>query len=189
LLSISGKYYSLLRNFGNLHGVMEIWAGLTCGPVSRLAKTFAELHKDKKYNKIYEELTELTNGLGAVVPTLNPPVIPYLGIYLSELILIEENPKILSIDGCGLINWLKCRNIALVLKTIIQYQQKGYALEPVDLIQEKLKNQVIFETDEEMFSISRYHEPTEGREPGPKPQALIDYQVLYDAVQKSSTGL
>jgi son of sevenless-like protein len=64
----------------------------------------------------------------------NPPVIPYLGMYLTDLVFIEEgNPK--KVAGTSLINYGKCRLVAGAVKKIQNYQQMGYNFKRLPQIQ------------------------------------------------------
>lgn len=59
--------------------------------------------------------------------------------------LADGNPNLL--EG-GLINWVKRRRLATVLKDIQQYQQKPYCLEAVPFIQEFLLKRETLDEDE-----------------------------------------
>lgn len=148
--------------------------------------------REKRYATIFSDLKELTShersyaNLRAAIQATNPPVIPYLGMYLSDLVFIEEgNPK--KIGPYGLINYFKCRSISATIKKIQQYQQKGYCLTKVDAIQFKLKRQICISDESAMYEISNYHEPREGKEPGPKPRALEDFEAKKRALATPTT--
>jgi len=172
-----------LRALGNFNGVMEIWSGLNRQPVWRMTKTFAEVFKDHKYNTLFQELKELTSHdkayatLRAAIQSTNPPVIPYLGMYLSDLVFIEEgNPKKFQPDD--LINYYRCKLISTAIKKIQQYQHGSYALEKVESIQVKLLRQVLVCEEADMYAISSYHEPRDGKDPGLKPPALDRFEEI-----------
>jgi len=55
----------------------------------------------------------------------DPPTIPYLGVYLTDLTFIEEGNK--NIVDRGLVNFDKCYLIAAVIGEIQQYQRIGYS--------------------------------------------------------------
>lgn len=72
--------------------------------------------------------------------SVDPPCIPYVGVYLTDLTFIEDgNPDYLS-DSKVLINFDKRRKISQVIREIQQYQQTPYCLEAVPAIQEYLLN-------------------------------------------------
>ena len=94
----------------------------------------------------------------------NPPLIPYLGVYLTDLTFIAEgNPDFLP---GGLINFNKRRLGAEVILEIQQYQTGLYCLEEVPKIQEYLRNNPILDEDE-LYKISLQIEPRDGSIPKP----------------------
>jgi len=169
---------SHLKSLGNFNGIMEIWSGFQRQPVFRMSATFAEVFRDRKYDQIWKDLESLTSQdnnfktLRSTYVVTNPPVIPYLGMYLSDLVFIEEgNPNKIG----DLINYSKCRAISGAIKKIQQYQQKGPALQKVQSILDKLNLLSVLNSEDDMYSISNYFEPREGKEPGPRPPALDSY--------------
>ena len=67
---------------------------------------------------------------------VSPPCIPYLGMYLTDLTFIEDGHKDLLE---GLINFVKRRQIAGVIREIQQYQQTPYFLQSVPVVKDFLK--------------------------------------------------
>ena len=60
---------------------------------------------------------------------VNPPVIPYLGMYQTDLLMTDSgNPDEVN----GLINYNKYRLSTETIKKIKQYQLTGYSLRPVE---------------------------------------------------------
>ena len=109
-----------LRILKNFNASMEVIAGLQSASASRLKKTWALVPKDKL--KLFEELTDLLSPTSNystlrnhIHKGISPPVIPYLGVYLSDLTFLEDgNP-----DFSGnLINFDKRRRIATVINEI-----------------------------------------------------------------------
>jgi len=127
------------RTYNNFNALMEILSGLQSSSIFRLRQTWDGL--GTKQIQTYEELKDLMTRQGNFklrkhVKTCNPPLIPYLGVYLTDLTFIEDgNPD--RLEG-GLINWVKRQRYAAVLKDIQQYQQTPYCLEEVPFIQEYL---------------------------------------------------
>lgn len=58
----------------------------------------------------------------------DPPCIPYLGMYLTDLSFIEEGTPNFTEDG-GLLNFSKMRMIAHVIREIKHFQQTPYKIE------------------------------------------------------------
>jgi hypothetical protein len=162
-----------LKKMGNLNAVMEILSGINRGPVFRLERTFAGL--DAKGKKILDSIKEMCSNersyknVRDYLSNINPPCIPYLGMYLTDLTFIEEGNK----DFYGnLINFRKRRQTSETIRKVQQYQQTPYNLELVEFIQKKLKNLKVF-NENELYECSYYIEPRPGKErPAVKPEGL-----------------
>eukprot|EP01125_Pyxidicula_operculata_P016700 TRINITY_DN577_c0_g1_i3.p1 TRINITY_DN577_c0_g1~~TRINITY_DN577_c0_g1_i3.p1 ORF type:complete len:1211 (-),score=280.78 TRINITY_DN577_c0_g1_i3:2634-6266(-) len=166
-----------LRAMGNFNGVMEIVSGINRGPVFRMSKTLeAAQAKDKNLWKSFQELQELTDrdknyaNLRKVLKNSDPPVLPYLGMYLTDLTFIEEgNPDYLGEHK--LVNFYKKRLISQTIKKIQQYQLKSYFFAEIMSIQVKLQGAKVLE-ENELYELSNWLEPRPGKEPGERPYAL-----------------
>merc|ERR1712137_228957 len=143
-------------------------AGLQLAAVYRLKKSWENV--PKKYVDILNELRSImTVGdnwkkYRAVLKHRDPPCIPYLGMYLTDLTFIEDgHPDYLEPAKEGdepntLVNFLKCRQMSVVIRDIQQYQQKEYALRRVQVIYDYLQNLNV-STEDEMYKISLQVEP------------------------------
>jgi son of sevenless-like protein len=78
---------------------------------------------------------------------VDPPCIPYLGVYLTDLTFIEDGNKDYVTDE-GLINFDKRRKISTVIREIQQYQQTPYCLEAVPWLQDMLNKVEYWEENE-----------------------------------------
>ncbi|XP_018600534.1 ras-specific guanine nucleotide-releasing factor 2-like [Scleropages formosus] len=58
----------------------------------------------------------------------NPPCVPYLGMYLTDLHFTEEGTPNLTEEG--LVNFSKMRMIAHIIRDIGQFQRSPYRIEP-----------------------------------------------------------
>lgn len=128
------------RDLNNFNSIMIIISALENSAIYRLKNTWKVL--PKKITQCYNELKSYINtkssykNLRDAIHTANPPIIPYLGVYLSDLTFIEDgNPDV--VHG-GLINFDKRRLLASVLTEIQQYQQTPYPLQEVPLIRDYL---------------------------------------------------
>jgi len=66
---------------------------------------------------------------------MNPPILPYLGLYLTDLTFIEDgNADFVKSDDITLINFAKYRKISVVIREIQQYQQTQFNFEVVPII-------------------------------------------------------
>jgi len=129
------------REINNYNGLMAIIAGLEDSAVHRLYKTWEIVNDNLK--KTYESLRQLMSStqnykqFRLSLHIANPPCIPYMGVYLTDLTFIEDGmPDKFQGD---LINFVKRKKISVVIREIQQYQQTPYALDSVECIQYFLK--------------------------------------------------
>jgi len=172
-VDIAHKLY-LMNNF---NGLMAILSGLNRGPVYRLRQTFAAVEaKDSK--KIFSEVQLATASdksyacLRRAIRNANPPCLPYLGMYLTDMTFIEEGNKNYTTDSYKLINFHKRRLISSTIADVKTYQGVKYQFLEVPEIQSKAFGEATFE-DKELYEISDYLEPRAGKERGEKPILLV----------------
>lgn len=128
------------RELNNFNSIMIIIAALENSAIYRLKKTWKAL--PKKILQIYTELKSYINTksnykiLRDAIHSANPPIIPYLGVYLSDLTFIEDGNSDYVFGD--LINFDKRRFLANVITEIQQYQQTPYSLQEVPLIRDFL---------------------------------------------------
>jgi len=138
-----------LRELQNFHGVMSVLSALQSSPLFRLKKMWlaaskktdilestAKLMSPQKSCKEYRE----------VLGNCSPPLLPYIGVYLTDLTFIEDgNPNLKG----GLINFQKHRMCAEVLRQIRLYQQTPYNLVGQPSILEHFQSIPILSEDEQ----------------------------------------
>lgn len=145
----------------NFNAVFALIAGLNSAPIHRLKKTWEVANATKSF----EEWTVLTANRGSwkayrdSLHHADPPCIPYLGVYLSDLTFIEENKTHLE---NGMVNVFKCRKVADVISEIQQYQQKPYNLKPVESIQQLIHKADVI-SERLAFKLSLKIEPRESQ--------------------------
>jgi son of sevenless len=117
----------LLFSHNNFDGVMQIMAGLNNTPVHRLRRSWGLV--DQKYMTKFKDMsTALDNKsnfkqLRDLLKNANPPCIPFLGIFLTDLTFIDDGNK----DKINeMINFQKRRLYALSIKKLISFQQTQY---------------------------------------------------------------
>merc|ERR1712137_1211 len=148
----------LLHTLHNFNATMAILAGLSWSSVHRLAWTRKELPPNTQ--KALEEIERILSSDRSFqtyrphIAECNPPCIPYLGVYLTDLTFIDENPDTVN----GMINFTKRRLVYSVISKIQQYQQTHYNLQPVDqIIQQLLHVSILDETS--LYNLSLKREP------------------------------
>jgi len=140
-----------LRNLNNFSTLMSFLAAFNNSAVNRLKFTRQLISK-----KLTETLKELETTMSVegsskryreALHSSNPPSIPYLGTYLSDLTFMDEgNPDFLN----GLINMGKRMLTYRVISEIQRYQQVGYSLKPVEMIAKHVRD--LPSRDEKTFS-------------------------------------
>jgi hypothetical protein len=182
-----------LRQYNNYNSLMAFIAALNNASVSRLKQTFSQM--PQKVTAQLTELNDLVSQLGNYAKLRNaihsctPPLVPYLGMYLTDLTFIDENA---NMTDAGLINFSKRRQIANVIQNeIAQYQQERYNLEPVPQIQHFLNNLQYFD-DKTNYKLSTWIEPRQGTmRPQEKPVELMmgeEVRMPMNAANSGSLG-
>ncbi|KAG0097364.1 hypothetical protein BGZ93_002896 [Podila epicladia] len=128
-----------LRQLNNFSMLSTTMAALSQSPIHRLKRTweqvptrtmtsFVELQALMGVAKNWAEYRELLHSV-------NPPCVPFVGIYLTDLVMIEDgNPNNLK-KSDHLINFYKRVKTAEVIREIQQYQSVPYCLTAVPEIQ------------------------------------------------------
>lgn len=102
---------------------------------SRTSQSLAQIRKLMGSNRNFTEYREM-------IHSVNPPCIPFLGIYLQDLTFIEDgNPDLLK-KSSNLINFAKQQKSAEVIREIKQFQSPPYIFHVVPEIQDFIKFQL-----------------------------------------------
>jgi hypothetical protein len=158
-----------LGKLNNYNAAMEITSALESASIFRLKKTKAKVSAKltAKYDELHASLSRAQNykALREAIHASNPPVIPYFGMYQSDLTFIEEgNPDMLKDTEPPLINFHKRRLVAQVLvDEVQQYQQAPYNLQKVPVLREKLEQALVENilNDNQCYAMSLEIEPRE----------------------------
>ncbi|KAK6350152.1 hypothetical protein TWF696_006396 [Orbilia brochopaga] len=153
------------RSLNNFSTLTAIISALSTAPIHRLKRTWEQV--PTRSRGILESMRDLmgtTRNFGEyreMLHLVNPPCVPFLGVYLTDLTFIEDgNPDLLK--GTDLINFAKRAKTAEVIREIQQYQLVPYALEPVEPLQQYiLSNMAAAKDVHEMYEVSIQIEPRE----------------------------
>eukprot|EP01123_Difflugia_compressa_P004200 TRINITY_DN15562_c0_g1_i1.p1 TRINITY_DN15562_c0_g1~~TRINITY_DN15562_c0_g1_i1.p1 ORF type:complete len:505 (+),score=77.96 TRINITY_DN15562_c0_g1_i1:219-1517(+) len=159
-----------LIKLGNYNGTLEIVSALESSDIYRLKNTWAFINESKL--SFYHSRIQILANISKLRDSLlvcTPPVIPYIGMYLTEMIQIDEGNFTKTDDG--LLNIGKFQLLSRTVGRLHDWQRKTFHLQTVPIIQEFMSN-LIFVDDEEISLFSLYIEPKVGTEKPEMPRKL-----------------
>ncbi|XP_011372709.1 ras-specific guanine nucleotide-releasing factor 1 [Pteropus vampyrus] len=96
-------------------------------------------------------------NLREALKNCDPPCVPYLGMYLTDLAFIEEGTPNYTEDG--LVNFSKMRMISHIIREIRQFQQTAYKIEHQAKVTQYLLDQSSVMDEESLYESSLRIEP------------------------------
>ncbi|XP_044728082.1 ras-specific guanine nucleotide-releasing factor 1-like [Chrysoperla carnea] len=153
------------RCLHNFNGMLQICAAFTNTSVYRLKKTWEKVSRTTK--QTIEKLQTIVSSDGRfrslrdALHRCDPPCIPYLGMYLTDLSFIEEGTPNFTEDG--LLNFSKMRMIAHVIREIRHFQQTPYKIELITKVTNYLLDTSLLLDDDELYRLSLEIEPRTSR--------------------------
>uniref|UniRef100_A0A8D0D323 Ras protein specific guanine nucleotide releasing factor 1 n=1 Tax=Sander lucioperca TaxID=283035 RepID=A0A8D0D323_SANLU len=121
----------ICRCLHNYNAMLEITSSLNRSSVFRLKKTWLKVSKQTK--TVIDKLQKLVSSEGRfknlreALKNCDPPCVPYLGMYLTDLAFIEEGTPNYTEDN--LVNFSKMRMISHIIREIRQFQQTAYKID------------------------------------------------------------
>lgn len=159
-LKVAAKCFEM-HNYAT---VMQVIAALESAPVSRLQHTWAKIPEKliTKYKQICQQMLPAANykNYRALLSATEPPCVPYIGTFLTDLTFIDEgNPDFISEGSTRLINFKKFQMIAELIQRLQKFQRVGYTFTlDNDFKKYLLQSQVLMD-DNQAYKLSLALEP------------------------------
>lgn len=163
----------------NFNGALQINSALNSSAIFRLSSLFEQLtERETQELQSFRSILSRENNykvLREAISRGSPPTLPYLGMYLTDLIFIEEGQADLTPDG--LINFSKRRQVAAIIAAIQQLQLHDYVFTPVPEFREYLEEFPSYD-DDYLYQLSLYISPRGGGEPTVDRLPVLDYTEM-----------
>nr|XP_029502012.1 ras-specific guanine nucleotide-releasing factor 2-like [Oncorhynchus nerka] len=151
----------ICRCLNNYNGVLEITSALNRSAIYRLKKTWAKVCKQTKSLMDRLQKTVSSEGrfknLRETLKNCNPPCVPYLGMYLTDLAFIEEGTPNFTEEG--LVNFSKMRMISHIIREIRQFQGAPYRIEHQAKVTQFLLDRTLVMDEDTLYELSLKIEP------------------------------
>ncbi|KAI3658394.1 hypothetical protein MP638_001394 [Amoeboaphelidium occidentale] len=160
-----------LKSLNNFDGLKSILCGLQASGVRRLRNSWDLV--PAKFDLILDDLLHLMSeeksckAYRTALHSVNPPCIPFLGIYLTDLTMIESGNADFLRENKDLINFHKRYLTSQVIQEITRFQHAAYDLEPVEEIASWLTSREVKDV-QQVYEISLELEPREAATSGGK---------------------
>uniref|UniRef100_A0A1A8DAW8 Ras protein-specific guanine nucleotide-releasing factor 1 n=1 Tax=Nothobranchius kadleci TaxID=1051664 RepID=A0A1A8DAW8_NOTKA len=151
----------ICRCLHNYNAVLEITSSLNRSSVFRLKKTWLKISKQTR--ALIDKLQKLVSSEGRfknlreALKNCDPPCVPYLGMYLTDLAFIEEGTPNYTEDN--LVNFSKMRMISHIIREIRQFQQTAYKIDLQPKVAQYLLDRSFVLDEESMYEASLRIEP------------------------------
>eukprot|EP00127_Corallochytrium_limacisporum_P006550 Clim_evm22s230 gene=Clim_evmTU22s230 len=178
----------ILRDMNSLLCCIEITAAFNMAPIFRLKQTFK--HLSSKHQKDYVALTELMDSsknfghYRGHLANCKGPVLPYVGLYLTDLVFIEDgNP---SEVGEQLVNFRRLQMVAGVIRKIQEYQHSKWTfMEDLDY-QKRFEEGMSTLNQEQLYEESLIREPRAGSTAAPAATTTAQAKTESSSLRSTS---
>lgn len=135
------EYCRLCNNYSSL---MAIVSALYSAAIHRMKRTWALV--STRTHDTLDHMNKLMSSNGGfqdyrlVLSKVKPPAIPFFGVYLSDLALIEDSNADSVQDNVKILSIVKRMKMAEIVKNMLLYQTESYNLTEVPAIQALLSS-------------------------------------------------
>ena len=130
ILSRSIDVMTVLLELNNFNGLLALFSAISSAAVNRLKLTLNAI--STRHAETFKSFDELFNNHYQLykqkLRSINPPCIPFYGMYLTQIVQIEDGNSD-SLPNTNLINFSKRRKVAEIIVEIQQYQNQPYCLQ------------------------------------------------------------
>ncbi|CAF3690493.1 unnamed protein product [Adineta steineri] len=155
----------ICRYLRNFNGVLQIMAAFVNSSVYRLKQTWDRISKQNK--QVINKLQALVHSDGKfknlrdTLTKVDPPCVPYLGLYLSDLTFIEESSQ--DISDKQLINFSKMRMKTHIINEIHRFQSTAFKIKHNARVCAYLLDQSSLLSEDQCYILSLKLEPRPSR--------------------------
>jgi len=120
------------KGLHNFPSMIAIVAGLNTTPIRRLKRTWEQV--PQRFMTMLSQCETMMNtnknfgNYRHKLSTIVAPCVPFIGVFLTQLTFINENPNMI---GPNLVNFRKRQKAAEVIEDIKRWQLTPYSLNPV----------------------------------------------------------
>ncbi|CAF3695070.1 unnamed protein product [Rotaria socialis] len=160
-----GTVADICRYLRNFNGVLQIMAAFVNSSVYRLKQTWDRISKQSKH--VINKLQSLVHSDGKfknlrdTLTKVDPPCIPYLGLYLSDLTFIEESSQ--DISEFQSVNFSKMRMKTHIISEIRRFQSTPFKIKHNPRVCAYLLNSSQLLSEDQCYGLSLKLEPRASR--------------------------
>ncbi|CAF0742957.1 unnamed protein product [Rotaria sp. Silwood1] len=160
-----GTVADICRYLRNFNGVLQIMAAFVNSSIYRLKQTWDRISKQSKH--VINKLQTLVHSDGKfknlrdTLTKVDPPCIPYLGLYLSDLTFIEESSQ--DISEKKLINFSKMRMKTHIISEVRRFQSTPFKIKHNPRVCAYLLNPSRLLSEDQCYGLSLQLEPRASR--------------------------
>lgn len=164
----------VLNDFSSLMAIVSSLQGVA---VARLKHTWSLLPPE--YEEHWRALTAFMSfdhnyhKYRDALKGTQPPVVPYMGLYLQDLTFIDDGNRSLVGEHESLVNFAKHRMTSAVIDEILRMSSVAYRLHPVAPIQAYIAASVTSVTEDVLYNRSLELEPRDLKPPEKKRKPIV----------------